>query len=154
MGAEVKQGKTSPVFYEPLASNKKLVPQPFVPKSYLTRLGSTPPKIGINDISKTDVAIEASIYASPLLSARKSVFGQPSTETSALVTPPYKKLASISAVKINKSGSRKAEASKANYVPPKERQYVEDITKTWGGKFLKFTRFEKQVALEKFIQHS
>ena len=67
VGAEVKQGKTSPVFYEPLASNKKLVPQPFVPKSYLTRLGSTPPKIGINDISKTDVAIEASIYASPLL---------------------------------------------------------------------------------------
>ena len=45
VGAEVKQGKTSPVFYEPLASNKKLVPQPFVPKSYLTRLGSTPPKM-------------------------------------------------------------------------------------------------------------
>ena len=148
VGAEVKQGKTSPVFYEPLASNKKLVPQPFVPKSYLTRLGSTPPKIGINDISKTDVAVGASIYASPLLSAKKSVSGQPITETSALVTPQHKKLASISAVKINKSGSRKAEGSKANYVPPKERQYVEDITKTWGGKFLKFTRFEKQVALE------
>ena len=71
VGAEVKQGKTSPVFYEPLASNKKLVPQPFVPKSYLTRLGSTPPKIGTNEISKTDVTVGASIYASPLLSAKK-----------------------------------------------------------------------------------
>ena len=71
VGAEVKQGKTSPVFTSHWRQNKKLVPQPFVPKSYLTRLGSTPPKIGINDISKTDVAVGASIYASPLLSAKK-----------------------------------------------------------------------------------
>ena len=81
---------------------------------------------------------------------KKALIGQPITETSALVTPQHKKLASLSAVKTNKSGSRKAEGNKANYVPPKETQYVEDITKTWGGKFLKFTRFEKQVALENF----
>ena len=129
VGAEVKQGKTSPVFYEPLASNKKLVPQPFVPKSYLTRLGSTP-KIGINEISK-QMYRSLNLCESIALS-KKSVFGQPITETSALVTLNTRTGLNF-AVKINKSGSRKAEGSKANYVPPKERQYVEDITKTWEG---------------------
>ena len=144
VGAELKHDKASPVFYEPLASNKRLIPQPFVPKSYLTRLGSTPPKMGMSDISKTNVTVGASIYASPLLSAKKSVTHQSIADAQAKhFNPQDKKLAVVRANK-----TRKTEGSNAKYIPPKENKYTEDITKTWGGQFLKFTRFEKQVALE------
>lgn len=128
VGTEAKTGDMAKVFYEPLASNEKLVPQAFVPKSYLSRLGTIPQNDRNRDADKS----VCSIYASPLLSLRKNV-----------------KLP-MDNIKIN--GVSKTLATENNLnsscLTAKVRRNSEDLTKTWANQFLKFTDFEKYVALE------
>ena len=142
LGAEVKTGDMAKVFYEPLVSNEKLVPQAFVPKSYLTRLGTSPPK------SDDDRNAASSLYASPLLSIRKST-----TTFNDLKKTNKAVFASSEIVNHRSSGnnnnSKKVlEANtKTSYVT-RIRRNSEDLTKSWGNQFMKFTDFEKYVALE------
>ena len=142
LGAEVKTGDMAKVFYEPLVSNEKLVPQAFVPKSYLTRLGTSPPK------SDDDRNAASSLYASPLLSIRKST-----TTFNDLKKTNKAVFASSEIVNHRSSGnnnnSKKVLESntKTSYVT-RIRRNSEDLTKSWGNQFMKFTDFEKYVALE------